>query len=435
VTVEWTHVSSAAALVDACSRDGARIEIHGALSGMGMIRVAPGVHLRGGELQFGAKGLQLTRDNVLEGVSVQTVEHEPAILNDLTVDSLGTLVLNDVQTIGQVVLLADGRVRSGRIDVDGLRIERADLRGRTRRPEGFGVEAMQGAFTLWNRQADDRSRITATLLGISAGSTATPVRGSGVFVAGSGAGGAQVEVDLLRTEEIHADGGIVAGTPDLISGGVFVVSGSRVGEVVNAGAVTTYGANDMVLDNWGRVGRWTALGPITSHGPSAIGVVNFGALDELTVSAALETNGTGARGFNLYDGTITRASFQQITTHGDGAVGIQIARRLPEVVVAGDLVTTGGQGMSLVKGVQTPLKAIALSVQDGGDIDTVTIGGRLASLGDGVVTLEVSGTLRRLRVDGGIAALGKGSNAVIVGSEIDGLDGIAIETGDDQAVR
>ncbi len=28
--------------------------------------------------------------------------------------------------------------------------------------------------------------------------------------------------------------------------------------MVNAGPVTTYGQNDMVLDNWGRVERWTA---------------------------------------------------------------------------------------------------------------------------------------------------------------------------------
>jgi hypothetical protein len=434
VTTEWTRVSTASALLDASGRDGARIEIHGALSGMPMIRLAPGVHLRGGELQFGAKGLQLTRDNVVEGVSLRTAEHEPAILNDLTVETLGAIVLKDVVTVGQVLLLGDGRVRSGRVDVDGLRIERADLRGRTSRPAGFGVEAMQGAFTLWNRQSDDRSWITATLVGISAGSAATPVRGSGVFVAGNGAAGGQLEIDVMRTEEIHADGGIAAGTPDLISGGVFVLSGARVGEVVNARAVTTYGANDMVLDNWGRVGRWSALEPITSHGLSAIGVVNFGAIDELRVGAALETSGAGARGFNLYDGSLRRASFQRITTRGDGAVGIRVARRLPEIEIEGDLITTGGEGISLVKGLQTPLKAVALSVQEGGHLDKLTVRGRLVTRGDGVVTVDVEGTLGELRVDGGIAALGKGSDAVVTSSEIEGLEAIAIEAKDGRVI-
>jgi hypothetical protein len=90
VTTEWTLVSTstASALLDASGRDSARIEIHGALSGMPMVRLATGVHLRGGELRFGAKGLQLTRDNVIEGVRVRTAEHEPAILNDLTVETL-----------------------------------------------------------------------------------------------------------------------------------------------------------------------------------------------------------------------------------------------------------------------------------------------------------------------------------------------------------
>ena len=426
MTTDWTEVSTAAGLLDGAGREGARIEVHGVLSGMPMTRLAAGVHLRGGELRFGAKGLQLTRDNVVEGVTVQSAEHEAAILNDLTVESLGTVVLKDVVTVGQVLLLGDGRMRSGRVDVDGLRIQRADVRGRTSRPAGFGVEAMQGAFTLWNRHPDHRSRIAATLLGISAGSARAPVRGSGVFVAGLGADGGQLEVDVLRTEEIHADGGIAPGTPDLISGGVFVVMGARVGEVVNAGAVTTYGANDMVLDNWGRVGRWTALAPITSHGPSAIGVVNFWAIDELRLGAVLETNGTGARGFNLYDGTLRRACFQRITTKGDGAVGIQVAKQLSEIEIEHDLITEGGEGISLVKGVQTPLKAIALSVLEGGHLGKVTIGGRLVTLGDDVVTLDVAGTLGELRVAGGIAALGKGSDAVRTNSDIGGLEAITI---------
>jgi hypothetical protein len=283
-------------------------------------RLALGAHLRGGELRFGAKGLQLTRDNVLEDVRVVTAEHELAILNDVTEHTLGKLVLKDVEAIGQVCLLADGAVRGGRVDVDGLRVERADMRGRSSRPAGYGVEAMQGAFTLWNRQSDAGSTISATLLGISAGSADAAVRGSGVFVAGYGDAGGTLEIDLLRTDEIHTDGGIARGTPDLISGGVFVVSGACVAEVVNAGPVTTYGANDMGLDNWGQVGRWIALDRVTSRGPSAIGFVNFGSLDALSVRRALETHGTGARGSNLYDGSLRHAHFESIRTTGDGAV-------------------------------------------------------------------------------------------------------------------
>ena len=74
------------------------------------------------------------------------------------------------------------------------------------------MDVLQGAFTLWNRHG--AGGLNATLTGISAGAAGTPVRVSGVFVAGP------VEVDLLRTGPIHTDGGIEPGTPDLISGGV-----------------------------------------------------------------------------------------------------------------------------------------------------------------------------------------------------------------------
>jgi hypothetical protein len=152
--------------------------------------------------------------------------------------------------------------------------------------------------TVWNRQADPAVTITAEVLDVSAGTAATPIRGSGVFVGGYGdwAGrgdGGVLRVSQLRTGEIHTDGGIPEATPDLISGGVFVISGAQVGQVTNIGPVTTNGQNDMVLDNWGVVSTWTAAAPITSNGPSGIGFVNFGDIDRLDVQAPIQTNGKG----------------------------------------------------------------------------------------------------------------------------------------------
>ncbi len=149
----------------------------------------------------------------------------------------------------------------------------ADVRGRAERPHGFGVEALQGALTLWNRQADPEVVITAELLDISAGSMETPVRGSGVFVGGhedwdGAADGGTVWVSTLRTGEINTAGGILPGTPDLISGAVFVLSGALVDQVINEGPVSTNGQNDMVLDNWGEVTTWTAKAPVISNGPT-----------------------------------------------------------------------------------------------------------------------------------------------------------------------
>lgn len=414
---EWQRATSAAGLAEAAERRVPAIEVAGVVGGMPMITLAPGMRLRGGVLEFGARGVRLTRDNVLEDVTVRVPDHEIAVFNDTSVGDFGTLTLRGVRTTGQVLLLARDAVRAGHVRVDGLVVEAADVRGRAGRPHGFGVDAMQGGFTLWNQQADPAVVITAELLGVGAGSAGRPVRGSGVFVGGHGdwAGapdGGTVRVGTLRTGEIHADGGIAEGTPDLISGGVFVITGAEVEHVLNTGPVTTYGPNDMVLDNWGKVREWAATAPVTSYGPSGIGFVQFGELGELDVRAPVTTHGTGARGYNLYDGSQRRASFDSVATTGEGAIGIQVGRDLPVLEVRGDLVTSGGTGTSLVRGVQAQLSAVALSIKPGGRIGQLAIGGKVATTGDGVVTVEVDGELGPIEVGGGIHAEGHGSDAV-----------------------
>ena len=111
-----------------------------------------------------------------------------------------------------------------------------------------------------------------------------------------------MDVSRLITGAVFSDGGIAPGTPDRITGGVFVVHGAYVDLVRTCGLVTTYGPNDMVLDNWGTVDRWIVESKVTSHGPSGIGFVNFGAINQLDVQAPIETFGQGARGFNVYAG-------------------------------------------------------------------------------------------------------------------------------------
>ena len=123
-----------------------------------------------------------------------------------------------------------------------------------------------------------------------------------------------------------------------------------VDSVRNGGPVTTYGPNDMVLDNWGTVHRWTAEEKITSYGPSGIGFVNFGTIDVLDAKGTIETFGQGARGFNVYAGTVHTADFQRVVTHGDGAVGIQISRPVGDITVRRGIETFGATGDSLVKG-------------------------------------------------------------------------------------
>lgn len=424
------RVSSLADLIDALATDD-DIVVDCALSRVPSITLRPGVSLRGGMLRCSGKGIRLTSGNRLEDITIIAPDTEVAIANDTSVASLGRMVLRNVRARGQVMLLADDAVREGRVDVERLTVLSADVRGRADRPHGFGVDVLQGAFTLWNRQADPAVRVRATLNGISVGSAAFPARGSGVFVAGHGdpagrASGGRIDADLLRTGPVVTDGGIEPGAADLISGGIFVGSGAEIGTVVNDGAVTTIGPNDMVLDNWGEVGSWTARGPVTSHGPSGIGFVNFGVLNQLDVQAPVQTLGAGARGFNVYDGHLSSARFNSIMTRGDGAIGIQVSKDLPLLEIHGDVSTVGGQGLSLVRGEQVTLRAIAISVKQGGRIGRLRVGGSVSTTGENVVTLEVAGSIDELRVADGITAWGEGSDAVLLTGTADGLDQVRI---------
>ena len=172
----------------------------------------------------------------------------------------------------------------------------------------------------------------------------------------------------------------------------------------NRGPVTTYGANDMVLDNWGVVDRWIADEKITSYGPSGIGFVNFGTINCLQVNAPIETFGQGARGFNVYSGTVSSAEFERIVTHADGAVGIQISQPIGKINVRRGIETFGGTGKSLVKGVVTELSAVALSVKPGGSARSIDIAGGAVTHGERVSPLELHGAIEALRVSGGAAA-------------------------------
>jgi hypothetical protein len=225
-------------------------------------------------------------------------------------------------------------------------------------------------------------------------------------------GGGRTMVRRLETGELHSDGGIAPGTADQISGGVFTVHGAWVDSVRNAGPVTTYGPNDMVLDNWGTVERWQADGKVTSYGPSGIGFVNFGELGVLRVNDTIETFGLGSRGFNVYAGTVRDAEFDRVITRADGAVGIQISQPVGRIAVRRGIVTYGGVGSSLVKGVVMQLPAIALSIKPGGSAQEIAIEGGLLSHGAGIEPLELHGRIERFSVSGSFGPAGAGFEAM-----------------------
>jgi hypothetical protein len=408
-------VTTSDQLVAATNNAGIRqIVVRGRLTNVPSVRLAPGQSLCGEsdhtEILFaaGVDGLQLTADNQVRRLHLRASPDKRSIFNDTNVDGLGHLSFAGVTVTGQVQILARDKVRSGHVDIDGLDIIAADTRARSERPQGYGVSVIQGAFTLWNMQADEDVVISADLTGLSAGRIGTPVLGSGIFVSGAGDKGGRLLASRLETGAVYSDAKIPSGTPNLISGGVFTVYGARVDVVRNRGPVVTYGVNDMVLDNWGVVDRWIAEDKLSSYGASGIGFVNFGIVNELKVQAPIETFGRGARGFNVYTGTVHLAEFDRIVTHADGAIGIQISQPIGRLVVHRGIETFGGTGESLVKGVVMKLSAIGLSVKPGGSAREIEVDGGIITNGEGIAPLELNGAIQSLRVSGGLAAAGGG---------------------------
>ena len=396
----------------------ARIQLAASLSNVPSVRLLPGQTLSAADAQTairfasGEDGLQLSADNQVEHLSLITDPERRAIFNDTTVAHLGRLTLRRLSITGVLKLLARDQVCGGHVEAHDIDIVSADARGYQERPKGYGVEVIPGVFTLWNQQADPAVTLTADLTGLSAGRDGAPVRGSSIFVSGAGDTGGRLIARRLETGAVYSDGGIAPGTPDRISGGVFTVYGAFVGNVRNLGPITTYGANDMVLDNWGTVDCWVAEDKITSHGPSGIGFVNFGTVNVLRVNDVIETFGQGARGFNVYTGTVQTAEFERVVTHADGAVGIQISQPVGRITVRRGIETWGGTGDSLVKGVVITLSAIALSIKPGGSIRELEVAGGLRTHGKGVDALEMHGHIETLRICGSLAATGGGFDEI-----------------------
>lgn len=401
-------VTTAEELVSAINnKDVNDIIVSADMTGLSSLRLIPGQALHSSPdrhvvLSFrpNVDGLQLTTDNSVIGLDIRVTPTHRAIWNDRTVESLGTLVIRSVQTIGSVQIVASDKVQSGRVEVDGLDIRYADTRAERERPQAYGVSVLQGAFTLWNLQPDDKVVITADLINLSAGRFGAPVLGGGIFVGGQGNKGGRLRAERLETNAVYSDGRIAPETADQITGGIFVVYGAYVDSVRNLGSTITYGANDMALDNWGSVDRWVSEGKVVTYGASGIGFVNFGSIRDLCLLEPIETFGQGARGFNVYDGTIGNAEFDRIVTHGDGAVGVQISQPVGTLVVRRGIETFGGSGPSLVKGVVQNLSATALSVKSGGSADLISVNGNIETHGHETLPMEILGSVRSLYIRG-----------------------------------
>ena len=113
-------------------------------------------------------------------------------------------------------------------------------------------------------------------------------------------------------------------------------------------------------------------------------------------------------------------------------MGIQVSKPLPILEISGDLTTEGGEGQSLVKGVQVALKAIALSIKPGADVGSIRVGGQVRTAGDNVITVGIDGDVGQIELPGGVVTNGNNSDSIHTRGSVSGLDEVSIHTANGQ---
>ncbi|MGT2932600.1 hypothetical protein [Streptococcus catagoni] len=360
-------------------------------------------------------GIILQGQNTIRNLSIVAMQDKKGIMisPQQLESNWGKISLSNLEVDGQVSLIFRNPTLTADVTVENIHINSSDTRTYLEQPQKYGVNVLQGAFTLYNFNPDRDSLITASISGLTIGSQGHPVIGSGVFISGFNDEGGQVHVRNMEIGSVHSTGLIPQGVSDFITGAVFVVYGATVDYLEQNGKAITYGVNDMVLDAWGTVHEWRVNDEVISYGPSGVGFVNFGTVDKFTAEKSIATHGLGARAYNQYDGTLNNGHFHDIRTYNDGAVGIQISKKVGKILIDGDIMTNGGRGLSLVKGVNVELPAYALSIKDGGQVDLLTIKGDIITNGDKVTTIamEKGGILKKVTHKGQILANGYQSEA------------------------
>lgn len=356
-------------------------------------------------------GIGLTANNRLENLIIHVPTNHRSIFNTNYIEDLGAFNFENLELTGQFSFLSKSKLDNTFLSFKNVHILSADTRSYLEQPQKYGVNVLQGALTIYNLNPDPNSLITVSAKKISIGLKNAPVIGSGIFIAGAGDKGGRVEIDDLDTNDVYSTGKIPMGVADIITGAVFIVNGAHAKKVIQNGETTTYGVNDMVLDAWGAVDDWNVYGPITSYGPSGIGFVNFGIVKSFNAQAPIETFGLGARGYNQYDGTLEEGHFSSIMTFGDGSIGVQISKKVGHLVFDGGIVTHGGVGNSLVKGIIVELPAYALSIKTGGLVAKIEVNGNIQTKGNSIASynVETGGIVNNMTVTGKILASGKGS--------------------------
>jgi hypothetical protein len=436
---EVRTVRDARELRDALAEGATDIEVSGTIRETSLLELGSGVHLHGGCLELGPRGILLGRDSTLQDIELRAPETGVAVQADVREADWGTLTLRRVRTTGRVALIADGAVATGHLEIDGLTVHAADLRERpddvapaapgcADLPRFSDAGVMPGALTIWNRRADPSVQITASLTDIAIGSSASPVRGSGVLLGGRAALADGAEGGTLRLAGLST--GAVSCEGDGASG-LLVLPGALIGILTCTGPVGVRGRDSVALRSDGDVMMWSAQREITAHGPGSIAMLSSGSLGTLEIDAPIRADGEGAQGMVLDGGSLIEADLATLHVSGAGSTGVRLARHLPTLSIRGDLRRDGDPhppGDDAVA--SASYGAAALHVQRGGGIEVLEVDGKIRASGDHVPAVVLEGKVGSWDVREGISATGAGADAVQHRAGIEPPSGLDLHSAD-----
>ena len=186
-------------------------------------------------------GLILSGSSQIKDMILMTRQDKKAIqiLAQQSEEDFGQLILENLKINGQVSLIFRAPTLKASVKVNDVHVINTDTRAYLEQPQKYGVNVLQGAFTLYNFNPNQDSQIEASIEGLAIGLPDQPVWGSGVFISGFGDQGSQVHVDRLQVNDIYSTGVLPQGVADYITAGMFISYGALVDELIHDGVTMT----------------------------------------------------------------------------------------------------------------------------------------------------------------------------------------------------
>lgn len=371
----------------------------------------------------GAEGFCLSKGNELKSLVIQTSPDKRAIFQDQEMESLSVHHLSRITVTGQISFIITDKTKKGRIEASFVHVADAATMQLKERPNRFGVDLIQGAFTVWNQSEND-TELEVDITHFSCGGETRPINGSGLVLCGNEERMGHIRSTVLSCGHIYTKGEIGKGVADLVSAGVAICYQTLVRHMNIYGRITCYGGNEMGIYNWGMIEHGTITDRIETHGANGCGFINAGNLGKLNFMHEIETFGTGARGFYMFDGAAKDIHFDRIVTHGDAASAIQFNRYIDRISISNGIEVFGNCLNVLFADSVVKASADGISVKHGGTARMIKVTGDITTHGREVRSIYDEAGIEKLLVSGKVLATGEKSLALDVHDGYFGADNV-----------